>query len=78
MAVLYSPFAFAEVLSELGRSKPWWARVSEEASAAFGRLCVETIQVDVSVKSAIAYSSVCVLTVKCNFAVPLDCARPEN
>ena len=42
MAVLYSPFAFAEVLSELGRSKPWWARVSEEASAAFGRLCVET------------------------------------
>ena len=44
MAVLYSPFAFAEVLSELGRSKPWWARVSEEASAAFGRLCVETLR----------------------------------
>mgnify|MGYP001673034505 CR=1 FL=1 len=44
--MLYSRLRFSCELSEIGTAKPDGARLLREAPAAFGRLCVETIELD--------------------------------
>ena len=63
-AVLYSRLRFSCELSEIRAAKPDVARLLREAPAAFGRLCVETVMVDLwpVVEEPAAFGRLCVET----------------